>query len=103
LNRADRYSGWDPTDPDNENPYLTDGIVYSPVTAVYSDKINLLAGERVKIDIKTTASKLTMTSDDPEVAVLDDSGIITALKSGCCTVYIMGNNGSYCQIEVKVD
>lgn len=103
LNEDERYSGWDPTDPDDENPYLIDGMVYFPVTAVYSDKLNLLAGERVKIDIKTTASSLKMTSDDPSVAGFDDNGIITAKRSGCCTVYIMGNDGSYCKAEVVVD
>lgn len=103
INPDKRYSGWDPTDPDPGNPYYADGLVYAPVTAAYSNRITLLPGETVKIDIKSSAPKLIYTSDNDEVAAVTADGVVTAKRKGRCTVYIMATDGSYCRAAVSVE
>ena len=97
-----RFYGWDPTDPDINNPYIYYGLQTEPICEASGTRINLLKGETVKIPIYTTAKNIKVTSDNISVVKADNNAKITATGTGSCTVYIWGDDGSDCSIAVTV-
>ncbi len=71
--------------------------------------IRLDAGEKKQIDAKVSPKDATVQtkkwySDDESIAVVDENGVVTAVKSGVVTVYALSDDGFYkstCEVTVK--
>lgn len=74
-----------------------------PVIEVDKEEIELSIGDTEIINITVVDDrKLTMYSDDPEIATIDDDGKITAISSGNTTIHITTSLGDEKIIKVHV-
>ncbi len=79
---------------------------------VNKSKVNLKQGRKFKLKVKQIAEskkvklkkhrKIAFESDNQDVAVVSNKGVITAKKKGKCSVYVYAQNGVYKQVKVTV-
>ncbi len=86
-------------------------IVKHPVESSKTDKkdIELSVGDTEQLNVKINPSKASIKtvkwySENEEIAVIDDNGVVTAKSSGVVTVYSLTDDGyfkSSCEVTVK--
>lgn len=79
---------------------------------VNKSKVNLKQGRKFKLKVKQIAKskkvklkkhrKTAFESDNQDVAVVSQKGVITAKKKGKCSVYVYAQNGVYKRVKVTV-
>ncbi|MCQ2470608.1 MAG: Ig-like domain-containing protein [Clostridia bacterium] len=77
--------------------------------AISKRHVKLDTGETKQLDAKVSPKDATVQtkkwySDDESIAVVDENGVVTAVKSGVVTVYALSDDGFYkstCEVTVK--
>lgn len=81
-------------------------VIISPMTAsaakISSKKATLFAGEKKELKLSGAKGKVKWKSSKKAVATVDQNGIITAKKTGKCTITAKNSGKTYqCKITVK--
>lgn len=106
------YMGWDPTDPDPNNPYF----VKVRSLKISAGRKTLTLGtkkSKAKYRLRVTKirpkkamiKKVRYTSSRPEIATVNQKGVVRAKKPGTCRIIVQTTDGSriqkVCKIKVK--
>lgn len=106
------YMGWDPTDPDPNNPYF----VKIRSLKISARKKTLTLGtdkSKAKYQLKVTKirpkkamiKKVRYVSSRPKIATVNQKGVVRAKKPGTCKITVQTTDGSgirkVCKIKVK--
>ncbi len=99
----DMPTGWDPTDPRARNPWnqyrLTSFSIQERYLYLEAGETHALTVQRVPAD--TVFPKASYTSDNPLVATVDDTGIVTARGDGKAQITVTcGGFTDRCSVEV---
>lgn len=106
------YMGWDPTDPDPNNPYFVKVRSFK----ISAKKKTLTLGtdkSKAKYQIKVKKirpkkamiTKVKYSSSRPKIATVNQKGVVRAKKPGTCKITVQTTDGSgirkVCKIKVK--
>lgn len=106
------YMGWDPTDPDPNNPYF----VKVRSIKLSAKKKTLIVGDKkakAKFTLRVTKvrpkkamiKKVKYTSSNPKVATVNQNGVVKAKRKGTCKIIVQTTDGTkrkkICKITVK--
>lgn len=106
------YMGWDPTDPDPNNPYF----VKVRSLKISAKKKTLTLGtdkSKAKYQLRVTKirpkksmiKKVKYSSSRPRIATVNQKGVVRAKKPGTCKITVQTTDGSgirkVCKIKVK--
>lgn len=106
------YMGWDPTDPDPNNPYF---IKVRSLRISASRKTLTLGTGKAKAKYRLRVTKLRpgkamikkvrYVSSRPKIATVNQKGVVRAKKPGTCRITVQTTDGSgirrVCRIKVK--
>ena len=98
------YTGWDPTDPAEGNPWHMEPV--ESVT-VQPTRMTLNAGETATVaaSVKPETAVVSWFSDKETVVKVDQNGNVLALGAGTAKITVQGANGvkAMCTVTVKQD
>ena len=105
LRTESRFIGWDPTDPSTDNPYLNPNVSEpSPTISLNKNYLDLFVGKGEKLTATVTnggSNKVVWSSSDKNVATVNQSGNVTAVRAGTATIAAKcGGVEAFCTVRV---